>query len=335
MAMMKNPTRWVELWLLAIVMVMAYPANAARRGEGDLSRTFEVSYGGTLTLESARGSIEVTSARAAQVTVEVTREIPIGFGGTGALAPDDFVVSFDHSGENVSIKGEFRDGRKWARGRSRLRVDYRITVPERYELNLTTAGGSIRIADLEGDVRSTTAGGNLDIGQINGSVEGRTSGGSISLDGSSGTVEVHTSGGGIRIGRVAGDLRAHTSGGAIEVEEAGGNVTVETSGGGITLRGVRGSIEASTSGGPISATLLDQPERGSTLRTSGGGVTVRLAADIGVSLDAKTSGGDVSTELPITLRGKVGRRALKGKINDGGPSLYIRSSGGSIRILSL
>ncbi len=64
-------------------------------------------------------------------------------------------------------------------------------------------------------------------------------------------------------------------------------------------------------------------------------MTARLAAEIGVSLDAKTSGGDDSTDLPITMGGKVGRRALKGKINDGGPSLYIRSSGGSIRIPSL
>jgi len=60
-----------------------------------------------------------------------------------------------------------------------------------------------------------------------------------------------------------------------------------------------------------------------------------ITKDINVYLDAKTSGGSVNSDLPINIRGKTKRSSLQGKINEGGPQLYLRSSGGSINIEEL
>ncbi|MCW8849689.1 MAG: hypothetical protein OQJ81_06885, partial [Melioribacteraceae bacterium] len=111
-----------------------------------------------------------------------------------------------------------------------------------------------------------------------------------------------------------------------------GSVDAHTSGGGITVNEVYGAIDASTSGGSVYASITEQPKENCSLTTSGGGITVKLAHDINVYLDAKTSGGNVQTDFPITIKGKVDRSKLNGKINDGGPKLYLRSSGGSIHI---
>ena len=108
---------------------------------------------------------------------------------------------------------------------------------------------------------------------------------------------------------------------------------VSTSGGSIRVNEVRGAIKASTSGGNITATISRQPERDCSLKTSGGGVTVHLADDIKVNVDARTSGGSVTCDLPITGVGLLGRSVVKGKINGGGPELYLRTSGGPIRIM--
>ncbi|MFB0517029.1 MAG: DUF4097 domain-containing protein [Candidatus Neomarinimicrobiota bacterium] len=297
-----------------------------------ISRTFDVDYGGTLTVDTERGSIEVGSARGKKVTVEITRKVPFGADTEEIL--EDFEIEFDQSGKDVSIVAKSKRDWDWFDWDNHLRIHYDITVPEKYNLDLNTAGGSIKIADLEGNVECETSGGSLHISQIKGSIYGRTSGGSITLMGSDGTADLKTSGGGIDIGQVAGLVKAHTSGGSVQIDEAGGEVEVSTSGGSIQVNEVRGSIKASTSGGSVTATISKQPENDCTLKTSGGGVTVYLAEGIKVDVNAKTSGGNVICDLPITVEGLSGRSEITGKINGGGPELYLRSSGGPIRIKS-
>ncbi len=312
---------WLGLLILATVV-------SAAEGKS-ITRVFEVEEGGTLTMDTERGSVEILTTGRKTVTVEITRKTP--FGGAREL-PDDFVVEFEHSGKDVSIRSELERG-WWDSWRNRLQVHYKITVPQRYNLDLETSGGGIRVVDLEGEVRVKTSGGGLKLGRIDGSVYGRTSGGRIELAGCDGTVDVKTSGGGIDLGTVSGRVWAHTSGGSIVIDAAGGEVKVSTSGGLIRIDEVQGAVEASTSGGSITATIIEQPERDSSLKTSGGGVTVHLASGIRANVDARSSGGGVSSELPITIRGRIDRHALHGTINGGGPELYLRSSGGSIRIL--
>ena len=66
--------------------------------------------------------------------------------------------------------------------------------------------------------------------------------------------------------------------------------------------------------------------------TSGGNIVVNLIESIAIDLDAKTSGGRVITDFPITVKGEFKESALKGRINGGGPLMYLRTSGGKIHI---
>ncbi|MFP5245584.1 MAG: hypothetical protein ACLGH0_02735, partial [Thermoanaerobaculia bacterium] len=94
-------------------------------------------------------------------------------------------------------------------------------------------------------------------------------------------------------------------------------------------------IDAKTSGGSIKARLSHQPREESQLVTSGGTVTVEVAAGIGLELDAKSSGGGVDSDVPVTLQGSMERDQLRGRIGSGGPKLVLRSSGGGIRVKPL
>jgi hypothetical protein len=55
-----------------------------------------------------------------------------------------------------------------------------------------------------------------------------------------------------------------------------------------------------------------------------------MGGDIGVDVNARTSGGSVHTEFPVTVQGEIKRSRLDAKLNGGGPELYLRTSGGSI-----
>ena len=307
-----------------------------------IKRSFSVSPGGWLRIDTDRGNIEVRTSSGNSVEVEVRRE------ARGDADVEDFTVEFDHSGSDVSIEGE---GRNFRNGRDGVSVSYIVSVPRKYNVDLETSGGNVSVDDLDGEALVETAGGNLSFGRITGTIDAETAGGNISVEGSSGDVNVETAGGSIRLGKVGGTVNASTSGGNIAVEGSEGDLEVETSGGNISLGRVggtvrastsggnievgevNGSIEAETSGGNIVARMAKQPTGESHLSTSAGDITVYLASGIRVDLDADANGGRVESDVPVATDGPVRRGLLRGTINGGGPALVLEGHGIRIRKL--
>lgn len=310
--------RLTPLSLLASALLLAL--GTAPAGAETVRESFTVGEGGTLIVDTDLGSVEVRTQGSDRVEVVVSI--------TGSNV-DDFDVVTAQDGDDVRIRGEYERSGSLFGGRN-PRVHFEITVPERYNVDLGTAGGSITVDDLGGQARAKTSGGSLTFGAIRGPVWGRTSGGSITLASSSGEADVRTSGGSIRIGEVEGETVAHTSGGSIEIDRARGRVDAETSGGSIRVHEVLGPIRASTSGGGVTAYISEQPRADCRLTTSGGGITVYLADDVAVDLDAS---GSQKPRCDFELDDAVKTRtSLKGKINGGGPELFLRTSGGGVRV---
>jgi len=308
-----------QVYLSVFIILFIAACQVYGQVEKDIKKSFNVGSGGQLILESDLGTIEVRSHNRNTVEVEVIFEARRGGSRRVKEFLEDFDVDFRHTGDDVTVIAEYKKARWnfWDSIGRYVRVQFFLTVPTKYNVDLKTSGGSITVDDLEGRVVSRTSGGSLEFGRINGPVQGKTSGGSIRLSGCEGKAEVRTSGGSITIGSVRGDVYAHTSGGSIRVDE------------------VMGAIDASTSGGSVTASISRQPESDCKLTTSGGGITVHMDRDVKVDLNARTSGGRVRTDFPVTIRGEISKRSLKAKINGGGPELYLRTSGGSISIREL
>lgn len=317
-AMNKTFQRMRFCWILsalAMFALLAAPALATSE-----SKTFDVDSGSRLKIDSDVGTISVSTHSTDRVEATVT------WSGSNA---EDFTVDFSQSGDEILIDGDF-EGSSWG-WNSRPKVRFAVTVPERFNVDLQTSGGSISVDDLEGDVKARTSGGSLSFGNIEGPVHGRTSGGSISLEGCKGTADIHTSGGSIQIGDVDGEVNAKTSGGSIRIARARGSVDAKTSGGSIKVEEVMGAIQATTSGGSVTAYISEQPQDDCRLSTSGGSVTAYLADGVALDIEAKSSGGKVTSDFEVDSA-RVTRTSLSGKINGGGPELYMRSSGGGVRV---
>ncbi len=311
---------------LAVFLMLFTSMCSMADYEDTVKKSFNVSNGGLLTIETDRGSIEISTHDKAVVDVELVRKL-----GSESLV-DNVITDMQHEGANVTIQTKVK---KSLLNFSRdIKLKYLVTVPKEYNLDLSTAGGSISVDDLNGKVDVKTSGGSLAFGNINGPVNGKTSGGSIKLQECKGTVMVNTSGGSISIGQVKGDVEAKTSGGSIKIDKASGSVIAKTSGGSIKIEEVMGDIQASTSGGSVTAHITEQPGGDCSLTTSGGSVKIHLSESIKANVDAKTSGGKVITDLPVktTVQGEVKKNHLQGTINGGGPELYLRTSGGNIYI---
>ncbi|MEJ2629231.1 MAG: hypothetical protein P8078_11820, partial [bacterium] len=212
--------------------------------QGDIHKTFKVEKGGLLTIEADIGSIEINTSGNKEVDVEIDFDRRGGSSSRLREIMKNIDVDFQHSGKDVRIDLDYdRDfGDFWNSVGRYLRVKFIVTVPQEYNVDLHTSGGSISVDDLKGEVKSHTSGGSLYFGRIAGPVYGKTSGGSITLRGCEQEVQVTTSGGSIDIGEVTGDVTAHTSGGSIKVAE------------------VMGMVDASTSGGSVTAYISQQPK---------------------------------------------------------------------------
>lgn len=303
-------------FLAGLLLLAGFGARAET--EDHVQKSFTVGSGGKLLVDVNVGSIEVTATDRKDVAVEVFRKVSArGFLGDKGDEKEELQkheLTVTQEGSTVSVRAQrLKDDRN---NRMNLNFRYVILIPTQFAADLKTRGGSIKVADLAGDLKAHTSGGSLKFSGIRGPIDGHTSGGSINLADSDGKAVIKTSGGSIKVNKHKGDVSARTSGGSISVED------------------VTGQVQASTSGGSVNASLA-KPSGECRLETSGGGVTVAVPGNAALDVDAKTSGGSVHSELAVATDSEKKRSALKGKLNGGGTPLVLRSSGGSIHLKKL
>lgn len=306
--------------------VAALGAVAANAEAAAIERSFEAVSGGVLAVEAEQATVEVRGGGEG-VRIAISR------GDDDAAAIEaDFDIAFAQDDAGVQLRVARRGG---AFRFMRRALKIVVQTPRDFAADVASSGGSITVADLARDVAAATSGGSLHFEAVAGHVVGRTSGGAIRHAGTSASVDFSTSGGAIAIGEVRGNVQAKTSGGRIAVAEAHGAVRAKTSGGSISIDSANDAVDARTTGGSIRTTFAGQPKAASRLASTGGRVRVRLAEDVAVDLSASVSGGRLHIDEAFQLDGESGKHSATGRINGGGPSLALRTSGGSITVAPL
>ena len=302
--------------LIAAGLLAFAPISAHAKIERVVEKTFTVQPGGLLKVSTQGGSIRVETGTDNVVKVEARERIRAGSESEAdeLLKPLELTIEQDSGGVTATSKYERGfSGFHW-HSWPPVEVSFVVTVPAKYNAELHTSGGDIRVGDLAGTVNAHTSGGDLVLGKIGGEIDAKTSGGNVRLvDG----------GAAVKLG---------TSGGNISVEHAVGPTELHTSGGDISIGTVDDTLDARTSGGNVSAQFTGGPKGDCVLSTSGGRVRVAVAKSAAFELDASTSGGDVRANgVTITIDGGgIGKSRLSGRVNGGGPKLKLRSSGGDI-----
>jgi DUF4097 and DUF4098 domain-containing protein YvlB len=266
--------------------------------------TFPTSAGKKLSISSTNGDIKVNSWTNNEIKVKV-------YGNEKAKAKVKFQYENNENGLKIETS---RPSMNIFSSWSNIAIRYEVTVPEKYKLNLQTSGGDVVVTKVEGVVKVETSGGDIKLNQIKGNSEISTSGGDISIEDLSGNISASTSGGDVRMKKFIGD------------------VDVSTSGGDIQLYGAEGKVDASTSGGDISLDYAGS-NKGIHLGTSGGDIHIKVDKDFSAEVDLTTLGGDISTNLPVTVVHKKSSE-LKGKLNSGGNILECSTIGGDISVRS-
>ena len=285
-----------------------------------VERSFEAAAGGRFVLDADWGHVEVETWD--QETVDVVVE-----------HADKLELEFERHDDAVTVRAE-RKGRRIARWFAKEDSPrFHVTVPRRFDLDLVTAGGNIHIADLDGEAAARTSGGKLKIDNVSGPIVGRTSGGSIHVESAGGPVKARRSGG-IHPHRLrcrrggcknVGRLDPHR-------QRTGPHDRPHVRRFHRTREHRRQHRRTNVRRFHRGDSLAGQPDGESSLRTVGGSITVGLAQGVALDIDARTTGGRVSAELANMESTKTDRSTLVTAVNGGGPTMTLRTTGGSIRL---
>jgi DUF4097 and DUF4098 domain-containing protein YvlB len=199
-----------------------------------------------------------------------------------------------------------------------VQVDIHLTVPRKIDVDLRTSDGHIDIEDLTGTLKA------------------HTSDGAIMVKQAQGPIEVQTSDGHVECVRVEGPrLYARTSDGSIRLEECRSQeCEVQTSDGRISGEGIFSpKLNCRTSDGSIDIRYDPQAQAVVfvDLTTHDGQIQMVCPPQVSAVIDAHVGDGHISTELPITIEGKIGKD-LKGTLGKGEGRIILRTSDGSIQI---
>ncbi len=226
----------------------------------DIKGNFHVKPGGTLTVDSEIGTINVQTADKNEIEVVVTREVEGKLDSIAQKALTDFEVAFEQNNSDIRIEGKFkRDRQYWMKNGHPLRFHFQVTVPSQSNVDLkTAAAGAIHVDNLDGTVRAKTSIGNIHLGKIQGAVWGKTGGpGKITLKGCQSDVDLESGVGNIELVTVAGKVIAKTGGpGKITLKGCQSDVDLESGVGNIELGSIIGEVIAKT-GGPGKVVLKE------------------------------------------------------------------------------
>jgi len=296
--------------LMAIALAFAVTVQPGSGLRDDIVDSFSVKPGGTLNFDSDLANVEITTSETDTLRAEFTREFKVSNAQEADALRQKLDVQMRKTDNDVKVTVRWAGDRN-DDDRRKVRVNFRIAMPRKFNLDLRTIG-SARVGDLDGTVKAVMKGGSIQFRNVTGPVTARTDGGSISLRDVGGDLDATSNGGSVAAGRVNGKVVARANGGSVAIDEA------------------TDAIDAKAAGGSVAAYISKQPRSDSKLIAEAGNVELRLPESIAVNMDASCSAGRLSSDF--SLNGHQDENRLKGTINGGGPLVMVRASAGNIYI---
>ncbi len=315
-------------------------------GELMLEEGFPASPGGTLTIDIQDGDVELLAGQADRVEVKIYLKARRMERARERFEEMDFHARAVSDG--VLIESRARRGWSWGlEDIGGFNVTVLVEIPERYNLDIATSDGDVRVERLIGAATLKTSDGDVRVERLEGPLFVRTSDGDVRIQEVAGKTTVATSDGDIDIRSVSGPeasfrtsdgdievdalmadaIELHTSDGHIRVRRIEGrDISVRTSDGDLALESVSGSLRAATGDGSITVGIdrLDAME----LETGGGDIEItgasRLAADVNLR------GERVRLPRTVELDGRGDEKSVRARLNGGGPTLRAVARDGEV-----
>jgi len=200
-------------------------------------------------------------------------------------------------------------------------VAYNVATPAGTRLTINSISGSVRVADIKGDVSANSISGTVRIANGGRIAAAKSVSGDVEIidTKTDGAIEVQSVSGAVTLRKVS----ART----IDIGSVSGSVAVQdTQCDRVEAHSVSGSVEF---GGPLAKGGRYE------LNSHSGDVRVVLVGSTGFELDANSFSGSIRSDLPLKVQGnddRGRRRSVHGVFGDGSAVLNVTTFSGSVVI---
>ena len=270
--------------------------------------------GSALDVKTAFGSITITGADVNQCSViaDISAQAPTK--EEAQEIAEKVKIKLEPAGKTLTITAE----KPHVKENLSISVSFKITTPRQTGIECSTSFGSIKLTNIEGNIKSETSFAPINAEDIQGELQLKTSYGSITCR-----------------NIVSTSLRAKTSFSSIKCENVQGPAQLETSYGSIKCRDFTSAdIAAQSSFGSIDieCSPSTSAEMSADVATSYGSIEFVTPPKFSGEVDLETSYGSITTNLPIALKGQISKNKIEGAIGDGKGKLHLKTSFGSITL---
>jgi DUF4097 and DUF4098 domain-containing protein YvlB len=210
-------------------------------------------------------------------------------------------------------------------------------------LQFVTNIGDVTVSEVRGNARVETGAGQVQLSTVAGECNVISHGGEIDLGDIRGPLMAHTDAGNVTVNMARFGGTVTTGGGMIRVLMAGNSMVMKSGGGDIVVRDARGPVVAETRSGDVTVTVAGNVQSGAVQASTGRGnivlnVRPQFAADVDATIiTSDPDANDIDSDLNglSVKRESVGRRTkihATGKLNGGGPRVYLYAEEGDIHI---
>ena len=331
--MMRRKTgSWFALAALLAVAAAGCITEPSHRDDGDkagppaaVDRKFTVTGPVRLELTNGSGDSHVEAGAAGQVLVHAEFREKSRLFQNGHHRLDEMAANppISQEGNLIRIGASFEHF-------AGVEVNYTLTVPPDTQIHAMSGSGTIEVSGIKGPASFTTGSGTISATNIAGDVQATAGSGDVRLSSIQGQVQITAGSGDIQLAGIRGDVRAQTGSGDIKIANSQGSLEAGSGSGSITLGQVSSDLRARTSSGEIAVEGNPPSNTYWEMHTSSGNVTLHVPASADFRLYARTSSGDIDTQIPIIMEGTAAKHELRARIGDGKARVEIETSSGKI-----
>ncbi|HET9327776.1 MAG TPA: DUF4097 family beta strand repeat-containing protein [Candidatus Eisenbacteria bacterium] len=161
--------------------------------------------------------------------------------------------------------------------------------------------------------------------------------GPVKIEDVAGKIDLRSQDGPLVADRLRGDIRVRSQDGSVRLDDVDGSLQLVTQDGESSVRGRfdRMEVESGDGGVEIEARTGSRLSEEWSVRSQDGGIRLHIPNDLAATIDARSSDGSLSFDLPLQVQGRVRENLLVGELNGGGPVLRLRTRDGSIRVMPI
>lgn len=347
----------ILLILIPLYIFVFYPTAQAEKYTFTLHKEFPSETNPSLKVENTSGEIKIESHPENKIIIDAFKVVEADNFGEAEKLADQIEIIIEKHQEELDIKTQYPSLKSrsfWDRvfsfdWKSSGYVDYRIMVPEKIRLDVSSISGEVKISNITGEVEASSTSGDLSIKRINGALNLETTSGDVEVSMIEGDVTVSGTSSDLKMFDIKGNVDISSTSGNVSAEGVVGSIQIDNTSGDLFLKRIEGNIEATTVSGSM---VIEQIEGGLHLESSSGDMEVTtkilppyeyhgetssgyihflLPKDCNAELKLETTSGDLDCKLPLTLS-TVSRNLLKGKLGTGGPSLNLITTSGDIEL---